>query len=136
MCLRTLAANRDKDAALHRKLRHSAQRDAPVLFDVSRHGVQDFVSHTAFHSVRNNRNRLRCGVEPGERIWRRLPDELEDRGSDTQNSTWQTPLFPSRPALSLPSQPGSRIMLIVFHNFKTPRTSRFVCWLLIVHDWF
>src|SRR5712671_4053774 len=39
--------SRDKDAALHRKLRHSAQRDAPACFDVFRHGVQDFVSHTA-----------------------------------------------------------------------------------------
>ena len=38
-----------------------------------------------FHGVRNNRNRLRCGVEPSERIWGRLPDELEDRRSDTQN---------------------------------------------------
>src|SRR6266511_4676927 len=46
-CLRTLGANPDKDARLHRKLWHSAQRDAPVLSNVSRHGVQDFVSHTA-----------------------------------------------------------------------------------------
>src|SRR5216117_3229745 len=46
-CLKTLVANRHKDAPLRRKLRHSAQRDAPVLFAVSRHGVQDFVSHTA-----------------------------------------------------------------------------------------
>src|SRR6266702_8208945 len=45
--LTRLVANRDKDAPLRRKLRRSAQRDAPVLFAVSRHGVQDFVSHTA-----------------------------------------------------------------------------------------
>src|SRR5882724_4612317 len=46
-CLKTLVANRDKDAPLRRKLRHSAQRDARVLFAVCCHGVQDFVSHTA-----------------------------------------------------------------------------------------
>jgi len=46
-CLRTLGANPDKGAPLRRKLRHSAQRDAPVLLDVSRHGAQDFVSHAA-----------------------------------------------------------------------------------------
>ena len=46
VCLRTLVANRVKGATLHRKLRHSAQRDAPVLFDVSRHGAQDFVPRT------------------------------------------------------------------------------------------
>src|SRR6476469_4107843 len=45
--MKTLVANRDKDAPLRRKLRHAAQRDAPVLFAVSCHGVQDFVSHTA-----------------------------------------------------------------------------------------
>jgi hypothetical protein len=43
--LATLAANRDKDALLHRKLRHSAQRDAPVLY-LDR-AFQDFVCHTA-----------------------------------------------------------------------------------------
>src|ERR1700745_507723 len=46
-CLRTLATNRDKDAPLRRKARHSAQRDAPVLFEISCHGFQDFVSHPA-----------------------------------------------------------------------------------------
>src|SRR6478672_9225196 len=45
--MKTLVANRDRDAPLRRKLRHSAQRDAPVLFAVSCQGVQDFVSHTA-----------------------------------------------------------------------------------------
>src|SRR5260370_39972696 len=35
-----------KDAPLRRKFRHSAQRDAPASFAVSRHGVQDFVSRT------------------------------------------------------------------------------------------
>lgn len=42
----TRCKSRAKDALLRRKLRHSAQRDAPILFDASRHGVQDFVSHT------------------------------------------------------------------------------------------
>src|SRR6059058_3351008 len=39
-----------------------------------------------FHGVRNNRNRLRNRLEPSERIWRRLPDKLEDRRSDAQNA--------------------------------------------------
>ena len=45
--LENLTANRDKDAALNRKLRHSAQRGAPLFFDVARQGAQDFVSHAA-----------------------------------------------------------------------------------------
>jgi len=39
-----------------------------------------------FHGVRNNRSWLRYWVEPSERIWRRLPYELEDGCSDTQNT--------------------------------------------------
>src|SRR5438552_12003205 len=46
-CLKTLVANRDKDAPLRRKLRYSAQRDAPLLFPRISARVQDFVSHTA-----------------------------------------------------------------------------------------
>src|ERR1043166_819397 len=45
--LETLVTNRFKDAALRRKCRHSAQPDAPELFEMSCHGAQDFVSHGA-----------------------------------------------------------------------------------------
>ena len=79
-----LAANRDKDALLHRRLWHSAQRDAPVLFDVSQ--LSGFRLPHCFHGVRNNGSRLRCRVEPSERIWRRLPYELEDRGYHAQKA--------------------------------------------------
>ena len=64
MCLKTLAANRNKDAPLRRKLRHSAQRDAPVLFDVSRHGVQDFVSHTACTACETTGTGCAAGSNP------------------------------------------------------------------------
>src|SRR5260370_40639468 len=46
-CLEILLTNRFKDAALRRKFRHSAQPDAPELFEMSYHGAQDFVSHAA-----------------------------------------------------------------------------------------
>ena len=79
-----IAANRDKDALLHRRFWHSAQRDAPVLFDVSQ--LSGFRLPHCFHGVRNNGSRFRCRVEPSERIWRRLPYELEDRGYHAQKA--------------------------------------------------
>lgn len=83
--LGNIAANRDKDAMLHRRLRHSAQRDAPVLFDLTQRS--GFRLPHCFHGVRNNGSRLRCRVEPSERIWRRLPYELEDRGYRAQKAS-------------------------------------------------
>ena len=65
--------------------RQSKQRDDPVLVRRFRR-VLGFRLPNCFHGVRNNRDRLRCRVEPSERIWRRLPDELEDRGNHAQKA--------------------------------------------------
>jgi hypothetical protein len=42
-----LGNTRFKDAALRRRFRHSAQPDAPELFEISCQAGQDFVSHAA-----------------------------------------------------------------------------------------
>ena len=88
-----------------------------------------------FHGVRNHRSGLHCGVEPSERMWRRLPDELEDRGNHTQNTCGINRCFHRASPFLFRAGQDAVQCLIVFHNFKTPRSSRFVCWLLIVHDW-
>src|SRR3954453_10624547 len=46
-CSETLVTNRFDDAALRRTFRHSAQLDAPELFETSFQGGQDFVSDAA-----------------------------------------------------------------------------------------
>ena len=64
MFLKMRVGNCDKDAALHRKLRHSAQRGAPLFFDVSRHGVQDFVSHAALTECETTGTGCAAGSNP------------------------------------------------------------------------
>ena len=58
----------------------------PCLFRCISTRRSGFRLRRCFNGVRNNRNRLRGRVEPSERIWGRLPYELEDRGGDTQNT--------------------------------------------------
>jgi len=62
--LKHASTNCDKDAALNRTLRHSAQRGAPLFFDVSRHGVQDFVSHAGFTECETTGTGCAAGSKP------------------------------------------------------------------------
>ena len=90
--------------------------------------VSRFRIEYCFHGVmRHNRHRLRCRLEPGERIWCWLADELQNCGDHTQNTGGKHRGFHYAPALLLRAdqKPVDRLSFVV-HNFKTPRSSRFV----------
>ena len=74
-----------------------AERRPSLIRDVSpqRSGLR--FPH-CLHGVRNNRSGLRCRIEPGKRIWRRLPDELEDRRNHAQNARGINRCFHRPPA--------------------------------------
>src|SRR5215471_10213200 len=59
--------------------------------------------------------------------WGRLRDELADRGDHAQNASRIYCCFHPAPALFLrvDQEPVHRLSFVV-HNFKTPRSSRFV----------
>ncbi len=87
-----------------------------------------FRIHHCFHGVmRHNGHTSRWRLEASERIWRRLPDELHDRGDHAQNARGINRSFHYAPALlfRLYQEPVDRFSFVV-HNFKTPRSSRFV----------
>ena len=65
--------------------RELAARSCRYLAGVPRQR-SGFPRRNCLHGVRNNRSRLRCPVEPRERICGRLPDELEDRGNHAQKA--------------------------------------------------
>src|SRR5262249_4891481 len=69
--------------------------------------------------------------------WGRLRDELAYRGDHAQNASRIYCCFQPAPALLLriDQEPVYRLSFVV-HNFKTPRSSRFVYDWLIVHYWF
>jgi len=77
--------------------------------------------------MRYNRRRLRCRVPPSEGIRRRLPDKLPDCGDCTQNAQRVDHHFHHAPALLFRAD-QKRVcrFRFVVHNFKTPRSCRFV----------
>jgi hypothetical protein len=81
-----------------------------------------------FHGVmRHNGHRLRWRLEASKRIWRRLRDELHDRGDHAQNARGVNRRFHYAPAflLRVYQEPVDRLSFVL-HNIETPRSSRFV----------
>jgi len=62
--LKILAATRNKDGPLNRKLRRSAQPRRPLFLHVSRQGVQDFVSHAGFKECETTGTDCAAGSNP------------------------------------------------------------------------
>ena len=77
--------------------------------------------------MRHNRRRLRCRVPPSKGIRRRLADELQDCCGYTQNAGGKNRCFHDAPALLFRAD-QKRVcrFRFVVHNFKTPRSCRFV----------
>ena len=81
-----------------------------------------------FHGVmRHNGHRLLWRHSITEWGWGRLRDELADRGDHAQNAGGINRRFHYAPAflLRVYQEPVDRLSFVV-HNFKTPRSSRFV----------
>ena len=87
-----------------------------------------FRIQNCFHGVmRHNGHRLLWRHSITEWGWGRLRDELADRGDHAQNAGGINRRFHYAPAflLRVYQEPVDRLSFVV-HNFKTPRSSRFV----------
>lgn len=95
------------------------------------------IRHRFHNMLRHDRYGRRWRDQVFKRRRGRLPDELPDCDDRAHNAHRINRSFHHAPAFLLRAdQQAIGRFSFVLHNSKTPRSSRFVYGLLIVHDWF